>query len=287
MYELESSNAAQGMVAVVGCGGTGAFVAEGLCRLLPPSTPLLLIDPDRVEERNLLRQHFYPSELGDFKSRALANRLARQFRRPVTYSVRRLQEADEGAAGRLSMSRVSLYVGCVDNAAARREVHQRIGRPNVSYWQGRRVSASTWWVDAGNAELFGQVLVGNLAQPDYFIKDLWDRDTGRWTLAPAPSVQQPSLLLDLADPVPVDPSCAELPDLLGGQSPTINHAMASLVLEVVRRLLANDCPWLGLYLDLSRGTLSPVYATPANVARPIGVTARRLVGQEEAAREPG
>ena len=49
-------------IALVGCGGTGGFLAEGLCRLLLgyPQLHLLLIDGDRVEESNLGRQNFYP-----------------------------------------------------------------------------------------------------------------------------------------------------------------------------------------------------------------------------------
>ena len=73
-------------VTVVGCGGTGGFVAEALCRLLPADADLVLVDHDRVEERNLTRQSFYREDLGRFKSEVLAHRLARRFERPVAYS---------------------------------------------------------------------------------------------------------------------------------------------------------------------------------------------------------
>ena len=43
--------------------------------------------------------------------------------------------------------------------------------------------------------------------------------------------------------------------------------MATLVLEVVRRLLEGTCPWMALYVGLDQGTVTPVYATPENVAR--------------------
>ena len=40
---------------IVGCGGTGSLVAEGLCRLLINSDlTLMLVDFDRVEPHNLL-----------------------------------------------------------------------------------------------------------------------------------------------------------------------------------------------------------------------------------------
>jgi molybdopterin/thiamine biosynthesis adenylyltransferase len=49
-----------------------------LCRLLIGSDiPLLLIDPDRVEPHNLVRQNFYEADLGKFKSQALAEKIGR------------------------------------------------------------------------------------------------------------------------------------------------------------------------------------------------------------------
>ena len=68
-------------ITVVGCGGTGGFVAEGLCRLLQGrQATIVLVDHDRVEPHNLLRQNYYPEDEGRFKSQALADRLARAYR---------------------------------------------------------------------------------------------------------------------------------------------------------------------------------------------------------------
>ena len=66
-------------ITVVGCGGTGGFVAEGLCRLLQGrKATIVLVDHDRVEPHNLLRQNFYPAATwARFKSEALADRLAK------------------------------------------------------------------------------------------------------------------------------------------------------------------------------------------------------------------
>ena len=65
-------------ITVVGCGGTGGFVAEGLCRLFQGrEATIVLVDHDRVEPHNLLRQNFYADDVGRFKSEALADRLAK------------------------------------------------------------------------------------------------------------------------------------------------------------------------------------------------------------------
>ncbi len=56
-------------ITVVGCGGTGGFVAEDLCRLFQGRDAVItLVDHDRVEPHNLLRQNFLREDVGRFKS---------------------------------------------------------------------------------------------------------------------------------------------------------------------------------------------------------------------------
>ena len=44
-FEVSNSSRIQAII-VVGCGGTGGFVADGLARMLPPTINLILIDMD-------------------------------------------------------------------------------------------------------------------------------------------------------------------------------------------------------------------------------------------------
>ena len=142
-------------ITVVGCGGTGGFVAEGLCRLFQGrQATIVLVDHDRVEPHNLLRQNFYAEDVGKFKSQALADRLARAYRRPVGYSVYPFREEDSRPDGGrypgLPSYGNSLLIGCADNAAARRAMAESLpGDP-------RR-----WLIDAGNDTNWGQVLIGS------------------------------------------------------------------------------------------------------------------------------
>ena len=178
-------------ITVVGCGGTGGFVAEGLCRLFQGrDATIVLVDHDRVEPHNLLRQNFYPADVGQFKSKALADRLARDYRRPIGYSVYPFREEELPFTGETCH------------------------------------------------------------------------------LAPAPTLQRPDLLTAVSTRPP-DVDCAAALDLTD-QDPTINQMMSSLVLQVVRRMVAGTCPFLGLYLDMDLGTVSPSYVTPEAVARLVG-----------------
>ena len=145
-------------ITVVGCGGTGGFVAEGLFRFFQGrEATIVLVDHDRVESHNLLRQNFYAEDVGKFKSQALADRLARAYRRPVGYSVYPFRDEDSRPDGHrypgLTAYGNSLIIGCADNAAARRAMAECLpGDP-------RR-----WLIDAGNDTNWGQVLVGNVAE---------------------------------------------------------------------------------------------------------------------------
>ena len=170
-------------ITVVGCGGTGGFVAEGLCRLFQGrKATIVLVNHDRVEPHNLLRQNFYAEDVGQFKSKALADRLARAYRRPVGYSVYPFREEESRPNGQrypgLPNYGDSLIIGCADNAAARRAMAETLpGDP-------RR-----WLIDAGNDTNWGQVLVGNVAEPVTLEEPPFTGETCH--LAPAPTLQRP------------------------------------------------------------------------------------------------
>ena len=121
-------------------------------------------------------------------------------------------------------------------------------------------------IDAGNDTNWGQVLVGNVADRDFGDEPAFVDQTCH--LLPAPTVQRPDLLTAVSTRPP-DMDCAAALDLTD-QDPTINQMMASLVLQVVRRMVAGTCPFLALYLDMDLGTVAPSYVTPEAVARLVG-----------------
>ena len=252
-------------IVVVGCGGTGGFVADGLCRLLINSDiPLLLVDHDRVEPHNLRRQPFFPGDVGKFKSQVLAERLARQYDRKIRYSVSpydRDMFDEPSFSGMVKKTLSLIIVGCVDNALARRSMSK------VTRWDD-------WWLDAGNGHHSGQVLIGNTADIEGLGEAFQERDHTVSKL-PIPSLQLPSLLMPPTEQV-TQRDCAEaLED--DEQSPIINQAMATLVLEFMYRLLKGTLPWMGAYIDLDGGTLQTVPADPATVARMCGVKVSALM----------
>ncbi len=252
MYKLNNGFARVPFtVAVVGCGGTGGFLAEGLCRILPPHATLFLVDHDRVEEQNLRRQNFTPQDVGLFKSEALAHNLARKSGQRVAYSTI--------PAAMTDFKWTSLVLGCVDNGLARRDIAEQVNHH--------------WWVDAGNGDNYGQILIGNQSE---WLLESFDQEDNTCLALPLPTIQMPTLLAQ----APRTRSCAEAV-ATGDQGPTINQVMAAVMLEVVRRLIEGTCPWMQLYLDMEIGSLVPVLATPEAVEGVTGIKKRRLVSSKK------
>lgn len=228
---------------------------------------LLLVDHDRVEAHNLRRQNFFAGDLGKFKSQALAERLARQYGRPIGYAVYPYDRDllnEEGIIGRAIFR--GIIIGCVDNAAARQSI-------------ARGIEWGDWWLDAGNGHNSGQVLIGNSKSTDE-LTEAFDEDSHTVDHLPIPSLQLPALLHAPTKPVTPARDCAEAVDD-NEQGPIINQAMATLVQEFVYRLLTGSLTWMGAYIDMDALTMQPVPAEPETVARMFGVKVGTLMSKPQ------
>ena len=272
MYKLDSRGLQEEpIVVIVGVGGTGAFVAEGVCRLLGRrKAHLLLVDHDRVEPHNLRRQAFYERDVGQFKAQVVAERLMRNFGREIAYCVYPYSQELHGEIFGHYRSFNGILIGCVDNPAARKAMTDAVGQQ--------------WWIDAGNGEHSGQVLIGNAKETDH-LRGAFIEDEALCTALPLPTIQSPELLAPVPEPEPTL-DCAEAVQA-GDQSPTINQAMATLTLEFVSRLLSGTLPWMGAYLDMELGTMRTVLAEPKAVMRMTGKSQKFLVDKNGGPRRGG
>jgi len=271
---------------LVGCGGTGSQLAQTLvhlARLLARNrraVSLLFVDPDVVEEKNTLRQNFGRSEVGRNKAQTLARRYAGAFgleiaAADVPISRRLLETADA-----MRPECLTLLFGCVDNSAARRELADVIDRQ----YFGR--APLRWWIDCGNTEHAGQVLVGNcsdrarICAPEHLKGNAL---AGGITLVPSPSLQAPTLLQDdltiRADALsalsgvenvdgvgaggvmaPDDLACEDM-ETTNVQSMMINKEMATLAGRTGLALVTGALKWMGIYDQPMSGLRTVVYTT--------------------------
>lgn len=128
-------------VLLIGCGGTGAALAELLCRMnagFGIGFELICMDGDRVEEANVIRQQFMPWEIGKNKAEALSLRLAGQF----GVSVSSIASPFDKEA---YIPIAALVITATDSLASRRLVARRNG---------------LLWLDVGNELACGQAVLG-------------------------------------------------------------------------------------------------------------------------------
>lgn len=201
---------------LIGTGGTGSHLAHSLARLAYHARTkgirvrLTLVDPDRVEAKNVGRQLFCPAEIGQFKAETLALRLNAALGLAIRAVPRPIQalclDLPSGPPDTV------LVMGAVDNHPARQAIDEWVRRHRV------------WWCDSGNEAVAGRVYIGNALTP---VQGL---DALGWCRAlPLPSLQDPALLEPESAPLPLH-SCAEL-TMQDAQSLMINQLVASVAAQ--------------------------------------------------------
>ena len=247
---------------LIGCGGTGSWLAPHIARIArlmaeknSRKVRILFHDPDRVEAKNVYRQSFANAEIGLNKAEALAYRCAAAWGVNVVAVPKHF---DAKAAVSDYDRHMGLFIGCVDNAAARRQIAEAA---KSSTWSQK------WWLDCGNSQNSGQILLGRSG----LLKNEFPFGIeGKCTWLPLPSEQLPELLVSETEETPAantqNLSCAELA-LIDAQGLSINARMAAEAADVLLRMLVTgDLRRYQAYLNLSAGSTRSRYITEEAIA---------------------
>jgi len=109
------------MITLIGCGFVGGIAVNELCRqFLAHHAHLpefLLVDDDRVEERNLPTQEFYQPDLWKPKAEVLANSLTVRYGAKANALVQRIERLEQ-------VPKSDVILDCVDNIATRQLIHR-------------------------------------------------------------------------------------------------------------------------------------------------------------------
>jgi PRTRC genetic system ThiF family protein len=257
---------------LVGCGGTGSWLAPSIARLarvLAESgreVSVTFVDDDRVEEGNIPRQNFCDAEKGLHKSVALAVRYSAAWNVEIAAVTDKFYPAlltqDYGGGWRATrFDALTVVVGCVDNAKARRSIHAALKGVNRL-----NLPQAHWWVDCGNSEESGQVLCGSAPTPEH-LKGAFPKEKLCRSL-PAPSLVAPELLKARQEERAAKRmSCAELM-AANVQSLMVNQRVAAEAGDYLYRL-TGDAPLrkFATYFDCETGNARSLYATREEVAR--------------------
>ncbi len=225
-------------VLLLGAGGTGGEVLDGLCRLHhgllgtghPHGLQVTVMDGDTVSPSNIGRQRFSPADVGQFKALLLVHRINLFYGLDWQALPIMFDPADDSSGARFDF-----IITCVDKAAVRVAIAEHL----PSRWD-----CPDLWLDFGNADRSGQVVLGHLRG---------DIDTPMRL----PNIHD--LFPELAEVDDDDaPSCS-LEAALRSQDLFINRTVADVGLALLWDLLRKgQLARHGGFVDLASGSVNPL-----------------------------
>lgn len=255
-------------ILLVGCGGTGSHIAQGLARLAAhcrdsggPDIGLAFVDGDTVEAKNVGRQLFSLADIGKNKAQVLAGRFSAVFGLPIATFPAMLN------GQRITHGGYGIIVGAVDSAQGRQAIREELTN------FGWRL-----WIDCGNHESSGQVVVGRATSTGQLVGTL--KLPGLCGSLPTAPLLYPELLRDAPARARAD-CAAAMQD--NAQSLMVNQMMASIAAQylyqiVIRRRLTT----FQTVVDLDSLAMRSDAITAANLSKATGLSVEQLRGQKVA-----
>lgn len=238
---------------IVGVGGTGGYVLQQVARLIYGAkaqgrcaVPVLLIDGDTVEEKNLLRQYFLPQDVGRKKADVLAERYGRAYGLDIgsypEYLTTEVNLAGDRAWHNGLVREGAVVVGCVDNAGTRRLLHDKLHAYKHVVYLDSGNSAVPLPEDPAHLDRYGLAGIKASGWEGQVVCGV--RHNGR-SVVPFPGEVFPDLLevVEDADKVPGDPGFA------------CGHVVVSNPQRLMTNLMAATAVLSYLHTLLSDGTL--------------------------------
>ena len=260
---------------LIGCGGTGSWLAPSLCRLVRTlnekgkATSLIFIDPDIVEQKNVLRQNFCDAEIGLNKAQTLALRYSLSWGVSIEALPALFNPEIVARDYYQREHKLKIIIGCVDNAIARQSIADALSQ--YQSWHTRDVATELWWLDCGNFINSGQVSIGSHLLTEIDVYKFHELGCIR---LPAPCLQHPELLKPKPEELGDNTiSCAELA-LLNHQSLCINQRMAAEAASYLVQLLTGKLNRLATYIDLNSGFATSTFITEEAIRRSLPRKAR-------------
>lgn len=206
------------VVVIVGGGGIGSAVLQDLARFLPDRIPIIVMDGDVVEGKNLQRQMFSRKHLGRNKAECLAELATGAIGLERVYYKPEYLKKPEQLHEMTKEFATIVLIGAVDNHPARRVMEKF-----VASFSGSGEKARVYYVDCANEVNRGEV-VAVLATPEGLFGSFR-------------STFDPSVLTDnSADPTQV--SCTHMLDDGNMQVLYTNRKAAIIAVELTHRFLA-------------------------------------------------
>ena len=146
----------------VGAGGTGGYAIPNIIRMashLPNGPEIIIMDADKVEEKNCNRQNFVVDDIGEYKAEVLAKRYGFAFGTKVSYINSFLDKdniysiCDPYRSSNYRNPDTYLIIDTVDNIRTRLIINEFVKSRN-RYTNSQAIA----WLSCGNTDTFGQIV---------------------------------------------------------------------------------------------------------------------------------
>lgn len=238
-------------VALIGCGGTGSQVLQGLARINIALKALghmgitvTAYDYDTVTKANIGRQLFSREDVGMNKAIALIQRTNRFF--GFTWNAKNLLERNDC---------FNIYITCVDSVKSRKEVIETINYSKSEFKAPDR-SHRYYWIDFGNSKDHGQVIMKTLDGLIIPSKFTFADGTKAFNQKTLPGFFD--LFPKVKDKKDDGPSCS-LAEALTQQDLFINSSLAQLGCNLLWKLFREEyIEYHGFFLNLKSYACQPI-----------------------------
>ncbi|MCD7911041.1 ThiF family adenylyltransferase [Bacillus velezensis] len=248
----------------IGAGGNGGYLVQRLAKLLYGLSSqkesfcfhYQIVDGDRVEESNLIRQPFIDLDLNKPKAQVLAERYDNAYEIPIFYKSEYIESSND-IADLINMNRqyivpkIPILLGCVDNNATRQIMHEAFQKSHTIIYIDSGIDS----VDQeGNADsgYSGQVVCGVKIK-------------GKELLAPVGTIYS-NILEDKDSRLPTQ-ACGEQVVYYPQRMQT--NELAALVMTSYLNTLLHDEEIVSHYTNFNAKTMltRPVYITKEQLAK--------------------
>ncbi|MBD2449004.1 ThiF family adenylyltransferase [Nostoc sp. FACHB-152] len=234
---------------LVGVGGTGGFLAEDLCRIIlqlqrtRKEINFAIVDGDTVELNNISRQNYQQAEIGLPKAETLAARCSAKYGIEITAVCDWFEEDMIRTAS--WWNTLTVIIGCVDNSTARSKIH------SVLKINSANEPASLFWLDCGNSNYSGQVVIGTHSNFDIVQASNNPDKPQFWLHLPSPVLVHPELLVPQPEELSDNNlSCAEI-QARNYQSLFVNKMTSAIAAQYLLELtLTGGLKKFASYFDL-------------------------------------
>lgn len=235
-------------ILLIGCGGTGSELLDELFRMDKTLRALggqglrvTAVDGDEVSPFNLLRQRFFPCDVGHNKAKTLVERYRPHGAAGWDYHDRYLDVLK--AADQYFIRGFDLVVTAVDSAKFRAQLGAYISG-------SEEFGDDSLWLDCGNGSSDGQVILGHLSPSvDNRLPNVYDLYGSHLEQLAVTSTNEPSCSHEAA---------------IASQDYGVNRSASRFAAALLWQILRHgSIDHHGVYFDMAFGESTPLAIDPA------------------------